>query len=354
MSASSSKTTTSSTKTGQKRSARKRRVLVTGANGFVGRAVLDMLAEQSVDVRAMIRNEQDLAHWSAQYPAVEWVLGDLDDAASLNRACAGCWGLVNLAGIREFWCADRADYYRVNEHGARRLCLAALAQKVKKVIQVSTPLAFGMPEASPFDESSEAGPHASDYARSKFLGDCAGWELHKQQGLPLSVVHLAAVIGAGDDKATMEVERAVKGHLPALVGADTVYTFVYRYDAAKAIVSALMKPKTIGKRYLIGKERMSTRDYFKLIADIAGVKAPSINIPERSLLPVANGMERVSKLTGRRPLIPADVLKTTIAGSLLFSSERSERELGVEYTSLEHALREAIEEIRERRTQKAA
>lgn len=336
------------------RASPKRRVLVAGASGFVGRAVLDLLSEQAIQVRAMIRNEQDIAHWSALYPAVEWMAGDLNDADSLSRASENCWGLINLAGIREFWCADREDYYRINEHGARRLFQAALKQNVRKVVQVSTPLAFGMPEQSPFNESALAGPHASDYARSKFLGDQAGWELHAQEGLPLTVVHLAAVIGAGDDKATMEIERAVKGQLPALVGADTVYTFVYRYDAAQAIVSSLLSEKSTGKRYLIGNQRMSTRAYFNLIADIAGVKAPRINIPEQRLLPVARGMEAVSRITRRRPLIPADVLKTTIAGSLLFSAERSERELGLQYTPLVEALREAIDDIRERQRKKAA
>ena len=353
MSRATAKSKTTQPKASRKNAGQKRRVLVTGATGFVGRAVLDTLADQDLQLRGMIRNSQELEHWSAHYPCVEWVVGDLGDTDSLLRACDGCWGLINLAGIREFWCANRNDYYQVNEHGARRLFQAALAKKVEKVVQVSTPLAFGMPEPSPFDESTQAGPHASDYARSKFLGDQAGWELHEQEGRPLTVVHLAAVIGAGDDKATMEIARAVKGQLPALVGADTVYTFVYRYDAARAIVSSLLHEQSIGQRYLIGKERFSTRAYFELIADIAGVKAPRINIPERRLLAVAKGMETVSKVTGRRPLIPADVLQTTIAGSLLFSAERSERELGVQYTPLEHALREAIEEIQERGYNKA-
>lgn len=339
---------------GTKRATAQKRVLITGANGFVGRAVLDTLADQAIEVRAMIRNEQDIAYWTERYPDIEWISGDLTDADSLNRACESCWGLINLAGIREFWCANREDYYQINEHGARRLFQAALKQNVQKVVQVSTPLAFGMPEQSPFDESAQEGPHASDYARSKFLGDRAGWELHSQQGLPLTVVHLAAVIGAGDDKATMEIERAVKGQLPALVGANTVYTFVYRNDAARAIANSLLSDQSTGKRYLIGNQRMGTRDYFDLIASIAGVKAPRFNIPERSLLAVARGMERVSRFTGRRPLIPADVLQTTIAGSLLFSAERSERELGMQYTPLSHALREAIAEIRARDLSKAA
>ena len=54
----------------------------------------------------------------------------------------------------------------------------------------------------------------------------------------------------------------------------------------------------------------------------------------------------ISRRTGRRPLLPLDVLKTTAAGSLLFDARRSIEELGMTYTPLETALAESIEEIR--------
>jgi len=213
-------------------------------------------------------------------------------------------------------------------------------------VQVSTPLAFGLPEQIPFNEASEAGQHASDYARSKYLGDLAGWKLHEQEGLPLTVVHLAAVIGAGDDKSTMEVRRAVEGKLPALVGADTTYTYVYVLDAADAINRALLKEDAVGQRYLVGNQRATTREYFNIIGRLAAVGVPRWNIPEAWLMPLARGMDAVARHTGKRPIIPLDVLRTTAAGSLLFDASRSIEELGMTYTPLETALAEAIDEIR--------
>ena len=165
--------------------------------------------------------------------------------------------------------------------------------------------------------------------------------------MPLSIVYLAAVIGAGDDKETMEVRRAVEGNMPALVGADTTYTYLYVRDAAEAIVKALMKEDTIGKQYLIGKERATTREYFNIIGEIADVSIPSMNLPEKMLIPFAKMMEKVSKVSGKRPELPLDVIKTTAAGSLLFDVSRSEEELDMTYTPLTHALSEAIADIRQ-------
>lgn len=222
---------------------------------------------------------------------------------------------------------------------------AALAAKVKKVVHVSTPLAFGVPSYMPFDEDTPAGPQQSDYARSKYLGDCAAWRLYLEEGLPLTIVYLAAVIGAGDPRPTMEVRNFAEGRIPALIGADKTYTYVHVRDAALAIVRAAEKADSIGQRYLVGGERATTREYFQIISDLTGVPVPKINIPESVVFPVAKLLTAVSRWTGQRPLIPEDLVRTSAAGSLLFDGRKAQRELGIRYTPLRTALAEAVVEI---------
>lgn len=328
-------------------STEQRTVAITGATGFVGRYVASrLLREDDIHLRCLVRDSSDTTFLESLGPRVTFSTGDICRAASLTPMLVGAWGVVNLAGHRDFWIRSRRLYYELNERGAENVFRAAMDADVEKVVQVSTPLAFGVPEQLPFDEESAPGPHPSDYARSKHLGDQIGWRLHEEEGLPLTVVHLAAVIGAGDPRPTMEIRRAVERRLPALVGAETTYTYVYVRDAASAIVRALLLPKSIGRRYLVGKERATTRQYFEMIGEIAGVPIPSRNIPESVLLPLAYVLEAIASLTGVRPAIPVDILKTTAAGSLLFDGSRAERELGIHYTPLRTALAEAVEEIR--------
>jgi dihydroflavonol-4-reductase len=253
--------------------------------------------------------------------------------------------VINLAGYREFWSQSKTRFYTINELGAKNVFRACLDAGVKKVVQVSTPLAYGVPSQIPFNEDTLPGEHPSDYAKSKYLGDKAGRELYEKEALPLTTVYLAAVIGAGDDKSTMEVRRAVEKKLPALVGADTTYTYVYVKDAADAIARALLKRGSVGRSYLIGNQRATTREYFNMIGEIAAVPIPSLNIPESWLFPLAMVMEWVSRKTGVRPVLPLDVIKTTAAGSLLFDGSRAIEELGMNYTPLKIALTEAVEEI---------
>ena len=324
----------------------KRIVTVTGATGFVGRYVVARLLEEpDIRVRCLLRSVEGAPELAQFGDRISFFQGDITQKASLTAAFKGSWGVVNLAGYREFWSADRGRFYTINEKGALNVFEACLQGGVAKVVQVSTPLTWGAPECVPFNEESAVGDHPSDYARSKYLGDQAGWRLHRERGLPLTAVYLAAVIGAGDDKATMEVRRAVESKLPALVGADTTYTYVYVRDAAEAIVRALLKGDSIGCKYLIGNQRATTRQYFNIIGGLSGVRIPDRNIPERWLMPVALGMEWISRRTGKRPILPLDVLKTTAAGSLLFDASRSEQELGMTYTPLSAALAESVQEI---------
>ena len=321
-------------------------VAITGATGFVGRHVVQRLLEEpGLSLRCLVRQASEPGEIASHPGRIEVVRGDVEEPSSLADLVEGAWGVINLAGYRDFWSADRELYYRLNTQGAEHVFRAALAARVQKVVQVSTPLAYGVPEQIPFDEDTPAGPHPSDYARSKRLADEIGWRMHREAGLPLTIVHLAAVIGAGDPRPTMEVRRAVEKKLPALTGAETTYTYVYVRDAAEAIVRALLSPNSIGRGYLIGTERASTREYFEIIGELAGVPVPRWNLPEAALLPVARLLERVAGWTGHRPLLPVDILKTTAAGSLVFDGTRAKEELQMRYTPLREALREAVEEI---------
>ncbi|HSN82878.1 MAG TPA: NAD-dependent epimerase/dehydratase family protein [Polyangiales bacterium] len=325
-----------------------RTVALTGATGFVGRHVVErLMTEPDVRLRCLVRPKSDTGRLQAWGERVTLVRGDVCEPSTLPALLEDVWGVIHLAGYRDFWSRDRSLYYELNTRGAENVFRAALEARVEKVVQVSTPLAFGVPDEIPFDEESTPGPHPSDYARSKHLADEIGWRMHRELGLPLTVVHLAAVIGAGDPRPTMEVRRAVERRLPVLVGADTVYTYVHVRDAAEAIVRASLRPESVGRRYLIGIERATTRAYFDLIGELAGVPVPRLNVPERLLVPVAHALEKVASCTGRRPALPVDILKTTRAGSLVFDGTRAQRELGMQYTPLRVALREAVDEVLE-------
>ncbi|MBN1837102.1 MAG: NAD-dependent epimerase/dehydratase family protein [Spirochaetales bacterium] len=336
-------------------------VLVAGASGFVGGAVVDRLCaspHHPYRVSCLVRREQAGACLRERHPEVQARIGELGDPDSLYRALEGCDWLLNCAGLNAFWqrisyplspgtrVRKASPYYRVNVEGTGNLMRAAARAGVSRVVHVSTVMAYGFPDEMPFGEASCPGPHMSGYARSKFDGDALARELCQGAGLPLTVVYLAAVIGRGDPKAVMQIRSFVRGGIPVLIRSNSLFTYIHVRDAAEAIVRAAEKEDG-AEAYLVGGERLSTAEYFGLLSELSGVPVPRWALGRRATMLLSGLLTAWAGLTGRPPLLPLDLMRTQFRGSLLFDDSKARRELGMRYTPVREALREAVAEARD-------
>jgi dihydroflavonol-4-reductase len=323
-----------------------KKVLVTGATGFVGGAVVESLVQAGYRPRCLVREGSEARALERFGLRVILHRGELADKLSLVAAMEGCDWVLNCAGLNSFWEPDVRVFDEINVEGTRNVMEASLEAQVGKVVHVSTVMAYGFPADSPFDEQSEAGPHVSEYARSKYDGDRIAWALYETSGLPLVVVYLAAVLGAGDRKAVMQISRFLRGQVPVMIDSEHLFTYVYVGDAAEAIVKAAEKEGNEGERYLVGNQRMTTREYFDIISDVSGVAMSRWTIGRRTTLLSARLMSGWARVTGRQPLMALDLMRTVYRGSLLFDGSKAERELGIRYTPARAALEEAVDDIR--------
>jgi len=327
---------------------RSKTVLVTGASGFIGRAVVVRLCAAGYTVHCLLRKTSDRKRAENADGNAMVHIGDVGEVESLLEAMKGCDSLVNCAGLNSFWEKDRSRYRTVNVNGTRNVMEASLQAGVKKVVHISTVMAYGFPDVPVFNEKSGPGPHMSEYARSKHEGDCIAWDLYREKSLPLTVLYLAAVLGKGDKKSVMQVRRFVEHKIPVMIDSEYRFTYVYVGDVAEVVLRALEKDDVTGERYLIGKERLTTREYFQIISDITGVKMPKRTIGRTQALFLAAMITALSSIIGKRPLMPIDLMRTVYRGSLLFDGSKVERELGISYTPISTALQETVEEILEK------
>jgi dihydroflavonol-4-reductase len=321
-------------------------VLVTGATGFVGGAVVRHLLERGSPVRALVRDEARTARLAWMRPPVAVYVGDTCDPGSLRQAMDGCCLVLNCAGLNSFWEPDKRAYERINVEGTRTVMTAALEAGVPKIVHVSTVMAYGFPERMPFSADSPVGPHMSWYARSKHAGDEAAWELHRSHGLPLVVVSLAAVVGRGDPKAVMQIKSFVEGRVPVMIGPQNLFTYVDIDDAAEAIVRAGFAPGNVGSRYLVGAHRLTTEQYFGIISGVSGVPMPRLRMGRTAAMALARLLTAWAGITGRPPLMPLDLMRTVFRGSLLFDGEAAAVQLGLHYTPIRRTLAEAVADAR--------
>ena len=316
-------------------------VLVTGATGFVGSAVLRALLDAGQAVRALVRAGSDRRNLEGL--DVEPVEGDLGDAASLARAVAGCEALYHVAADYRLWVPEPATIYRANVEGTRALMRAAAEAGVARIVYTSSVAVLGLhADGAPADETVPAtlddmiGP----YKRSKFLAEQAVTEM-AAEGLPVVIVNPSTPIGPRDVKPTptgrMVVEAAA-GRMPAFV--DTGLNLVHVDDVAAGHLLAFEHGE-IGARYILGGEDMSLRDILAEIAALTGRKPPRVQLPHGLILPFAYAAEGIARLTGREPFATVDGIKMA-RKKMYFSSAKARAALGYRPRPALEALNDAV------------
>ena len=322
------------------------KVLVTGATGFIGGAVVRALVHRGIDVRVLARAGADLQN--LQGLTVERVEGDLRDQASLCKSLAGCGQLYHVAAHYALWAKDPAIFYDVNVTGTKTLLEAAREVGTERIVYCSTIGAIGIPpegglgtEETPVSLEQMAG----HYKRSKYLAEQEVLTLAKA-GLPVVIVNPSAPVGASDVKPTPTGQVIVdfmKGRMPAYI--ETGMNIVDVDDVAAGHLLAMEKGR-IGERYILGNANLMLREVFEILSRLTGINAPSIKLPRLAILPLAYLNLWVANITGQPPRIPLEGVKMA-KYNMHYDCSKAIRELGIPQTPPEVALEKAVRWFRD-------
>ena len=317
--------------------------LVTGANGFVGAAVVRELLADGRPVRALVRATSDCRNLESL--PVEIVRGDLNDPGSLRAAVDGCRFVMHVAADYRLWARDADSMYQTNVQGSVHMLETAAEAQVERMVHTSSVAVLGScagrqpaDEETPVALADMIGP----YKRSKFLAEQAVRDRAAELGFPVVTVNPSTPIGPGDVKPTPTgriIVDAANGRMPAFV--DTGLNIVHVDDVARGHLLALDNGN-VGERYILGGTDMTLQEILGTVAKLTGRRAPRIRLPRRVVYPLAVCAEAVAALTGVEPLVSRDAVRMA-AKHMYFSSAKAEGELG--YTSREPgaALADALE-----------
>ena len=301
--------------------------LVTGANGFLGSAVVRALLDDGSAVRALVRAGSDRRNLDGL--DVELVAGDLTDRDSLRRAAAGCARVFHVAADYRLWVADPKPMYRANVDGSVNVLEAAAEGGAERMIYTSSVAVLGInKDKAPADEETPVtvADMVGHYKRSKFLAEAAVRKRAAELRFPVVTVNPSTPIGPRDVKPTPTgriLLDAAAGRMPAFV--DTGLNLVHVDDVAAGHLEAA-KLGVPGERYILGGDDFTLQQILMLVAEHVGRRASTIRLPHWSVYPLAVGAEAVAMLTKREPRVTLDGLRMS-KKHMYFSSRKAQRDL---------------------------
>lgn len=254
-------------------------VLVTGASGFLGRAVAAELVAAGHEVRTLQRRP-------SQVPGVTDALGSITDPAHVARAMEGdghsVEGVIHLAA-KVSLAGDPDEFRVVNVEGTRTMLDAAERAGATRFVQISSPSVAHAGSALAGVGAEPASPeHArGDYARTKAEAELLALA-RDSAAMHVVAVRPHIVWGPGDTQLIERVvDRARRGRLPLLSGGTALIDSTYIDNAASGIVAALHRADAAhGKAYVLTNgEPRPVADLLAGICLAAGVRPPHWSVP---------------------------------------------------------------------------
>lgn len=307
-------------------------ILVTGATGFVGSALVRQLLAEGAAVRVLRRSTSALDLLGDSAADVEHALGDVTDADSVYRATEGVETVYHVAAVVAFGRGARQRLRDVNVRGTAHVANAALAEGVGRLVHTSSIAALGRPERSGgvIDETAEwtASKANTAYAVSKRDAEL---EVLRgvAEGLDAVMVNPALVFGPGrSGEGTFALaERVVAGRVPMAPPGGTAVVDVE--DVAAGLRLACAHGAT-GERYVLAAENRLWPDLLATLATAAHVDPPRRIAPPWLLSAAGLLTEAGAALTRSEPALTRETARTASAAHR-YDGSKATRDLGLTY-----------------------
>ena len=318
---------------------------VTGATGFIGSAVVRKLLEQKRTVRCLIEPGANTANLDGL--PVERITCDVTDFTTMRKALDGCETLFHLAALYKTWLPDDEVIYRVNIEGTTSTLLAAQHAKVKRIVYTSSIAAIGLVDGGLADETTlfNLFDVANPYILTKWQSERIAMRF-AESGLPVVVVNPAFPFGPRDIAPTPTggiVRSLLARQVPAYSPGG--FCTIDVDDCAEGHLLAEEKGR-VGERYILGNDNVSMKEFFDIVAKVAGISAPKVPMPGALAAGVALGMELwADHVSHKEPAATYRSMRYT-QRSAFFSNAKAKRELGLRTRPLEETVRRAVEWFR--------
>ena len=319
-----------------------KKILVTGATGFIGSYLLHYLIDSGYkNIRALKRENSPMDLVSNIQGQVEWLTGDILDTASLELAMEGVGKVYHCAAIVSFNQGDAKKMIRINQEGTANVVNIALEMPIKKLLHVSSIAAIGRRKnETTINEKTKWQGHKwnSPYGVSKHLAEMEVWR-GVAEGLNAVIVNPSNVLGSGYWKGrttTGQMFYKIWNGLPFYPRGGS--GFVDVRDVARFMVK-LMESNIAGERFILNGENLPFKEVLFEMANSMKAKTPYIEVNPFIREAAWRASWMFSKLTGKTPFITKQTARTS-ARSFFYENEKSLSAFPFSYTPIRQTIHE--------------
>ncbi len=317
------------------------KVLVTGANGFIGSHLCEAFLREGYDVRGLVRQSSDLKYIRSLN--IELVYGDLSDTESLKKAVFATDIVINNAGLTKT--LNNKEFTRANVDGVRNILEAIVAVNpgIRKFIQISSQAAAG-PSPGHFPINEDTTPHPlTAYGKSKLEGEKAAFSFTEK--LPVTILRPSAVYGPRDVDMFAFFKTVKMGFKPTFGMGRCYSNFAYVKDLATAAVAAAEAVSGSGATYFVAEKKYySYKEAGAIVSEEFGSAAINIHVPVTLMILAGKVNEFLSRLRRQPTIFTAEKAWEISRKFWLVDCSKMERELGfVCPTSFRDGVRESLD-----------
>lgn len=323
----------------------KRNILVTGANGFIGRSLCATLKEKSYFVRGSVRNNALDVSEANEYIQV----GDINELTNWQEALAGIDTVIHLAArvhVMDSCGNDKLhDFRKVNVFGTERLAKMAVKAGVKRFIFISSVKVNGeKTRGVAYTEKDILAP-IDAYGISKRDAEDLLHSIANETGLELVILRLPLVYGPGVKANFKNLIKIAATSLPLpFAGINNSRSFLFLGNLVDAITICINHPLAAGETFLLSDgQDMSTPNLIKKIASAMGRKTILFYFPNiilKMLCKIVSKAEELEKLTGslivdsskirnllgwKSPFTFEEGIRETVSASLVLTGSRRDK-----------------------------
>ncbi|MBN1488575.1 MAG: NAD-dependent epimerase/dehydratase family protein [Phycisphaerae bacterium] len=307
--------------------------LVTGATGLLGSHIVEQLRKRGRPVRVLVRPGSDIEWLKGQ--DVEFIEGDLNDKASLRRACEGAECVYHSAARVGDW-GPWEDFVRITIEGTANLIDAATTAGVKRFVHISSISVYGHVdgEGLVLDERAPLGAKLykwAYYSRAKVAAENLVWAAHREGRIRATVIRPSWLYGPRDRASIGRLVAAAREGKTKLIGAgDNRLNVVYAGNVAEAAIVAADSERAIGEAYNCSNDGVLTQEqYFNMIAAALGEPPVKKRVPYRIAHTAALILECIGHLFKlKKPPIVTRYAVWLIGRRCFFETKKAREHLG--------------------------